>query len=760
MRLLMRCDPHTLAYCLRVALMLSIHPPHLLKFDLCMPYVPRVQGSYRRLTRSSSPALPQVKLGSPEFAEGPARERASSYEERAVPRDLLERLTDLGASQVRRLFIEEPESLNIIAPHGNEPQAEVLYNTNVTVQYSLFEPGVETKPPQVRLCIGCASPGASVAERGWMCRCGEADGCSACVGQTLECPSCRVQFTRRWAYGSSHRASLMKGHDPAKFAIFAAPSAVMEGASFLQHRYPEQAAPNSVVLVLYTGPAFCAKCTMQQAHQKPAACSSSLALHRDFGSSSNSQKQGTTNRTISIGHQRHLSLQLMAFYPQYIVHHHPLGHTAALSFPLTSGSIFQLAAADEVDVARKFDNGDIFKGSWFHGIQSGLQPGHISAGYVYRTVISCSDVNINTNFVIMSGEAATNYQRELVSFKSYGAAPSQFGAQPRADWYRRARERWRPHSLEWSQSIAPQVEASLNEWSAMLEQNAHKCARKTVDAAALMGVPRGWLECAHGGASLHGLCPTKTPLSSHRFPWTDRPTRWSPFDCVAGCGDKRVQLIIELGGCCDPALNGSPAAPFWGRLIPIIAGNSAVSTVACLDLTGDEHTVGRLGEPSLKIVNPRISTQHAKFELKDGQPVLTDLSTNGTWVNGVRLGKGNEHVLKTGDTVAFIKPAASAANADATTGGEHHAFTFTTEPAALQMYYSVKELPTGVRQMRLPVAAGDVVPKRGAIEYAIEVLKSFVGTHDDATTVCAAASNPGPRALDAALLTGRLRSCH
>ena len=109
---------------------------------LCMPYaclmralcVPGLQGSNLRMTRSSSPLLPPMKLGSPAIGEGPTRERASSLEEGAVPRDLLERLTDFGASQVRRLLVEEPESLSIIAPHGNEPQAEVLYNTNITLQ--------------------------------------------------------------------------------------------------------------------------------------------------------------------------------------------------------------------------------------------------------------------------------------------------------------------------------------------------------------------------------------------------------------------------------------------------------------------------------------------------------------------------------------------------------------------------------------------------------------------------------------------------
>ena len=70
------------------------------------------------------------------------------------------------------------------------------------------------------------------------------------------------------------------------------------------------------------------------------------------------------------------------------------------------------------------------------------------------------------------------------------------------------------------------------------------------------------------------------------------------------------------------------------------------------------------GEPSLVINNPRISSRHAKFVRKNGEPVLADSSTNGTWVNGERLGKGNERILKTGDTIAFINPADTAASGD------------------------------------------------------------------------------------------------
>ena len=121
----------------------------------------------------------------------------------------------------------------------------------------------------------------------------------------------------------------------------------------------------------------------------------------------------------------------------------------------------------------------------------------------------------------------------------------------------------------------------------------------------------------------------------------------------------------------------SPAASVLGRLIPIIAGNS---TAACHDLTLDEHTVGRIkaesdAKPWLVIDSPRISSLHAKFVRKDGDLILEDHSTNGTWVNGDRLGKGKERALKTGDTIAFIKPGCKEAS-DATASGEHHLFTF------------------------------------------------------------------------------------
>ena len=170
-----------------------------------------------------------------------------------------------------------------------------------------------------------------------------------------------------------------------------------------------------------------------------------------------------------------------------------------------------------------------------------------------------------------------------------------------------------------------------------------------------------------------------------------------------------TQVTTQVDNALDFDEDESVAAPFWGRLIPIVAGGR--STVECLTLTADEHIVSRSskqGDSALVIANPRISSRHAKFVHNNGSdPVLEDLSTNGTWVNGERLGKGNERILKTGDTVAFINPADTAANADGTT-----TFTFivagASDSEADEM--ELNEAIVGVKKRRLSLGRPDAPP--------------------------------------------------
>ena len=53
-----------------------------------------------------------------------------------------------------------------------------------------------------------------------------------------------------------------------------------------------------------------------------------------------------------------------------------------------------------------------------------------------------------------------------------------------------------------------------------------------------------------------------------------------------------------------------------------------------------------------------ISSQHCRIYLdeEDGTPCVADFSANGTFVNGVRVGKGNVETLKNFDEISLLKP--------------------------------------------------------------------------------------------------------
>jgi hypothetical protein len=81
------------------------------------------------------------------------------------------------------------------------------------------------------------------------------------------------------------------------------------------------------------------------------------------------------------------------------------------------------------------------------------------------------------------------------------------------------------------------------------------------------------------------------------------------------------------------------------RLLPIDAGMPPVSLVS------SPVRVGRADDNDLVLADPEVSRHHARLE-PDGQGWrMIDLgSTNGTWVNGVRL---NAATIAAGDEVAF-----------------------------------------------------------------------------------------------------------
>lgn len=66
-------------------------------------------------------------------------------------------------------------------------------------------------------------------------------------------------------------------------------------------------------------------------------------------------------------------------------------------------------------------------------------------------------------------------------------------------------------------------------------------------------------------------------------------------------------------------------------------------------------TIGRVAGCDFILPDPAVSKEHARLEVRSDGVLLEDLgSTNGTWVNGRRLGRAPV-VLKDGDLVSFAR---------------------------------------------------------------------------------------------------------
>ena len=122
--------------------------------------------------------------------------------------------------------------------------------------------------------------------------------------------------------------------------------------------------------------------------------------------------------------------------------------------------------------------------------------------------------------------------------------------------------------------------------------------------------------------------------------------------------------------------DGGAAAPkTWALLLPVTLPDAPYPLPSFQLLRPEEggktsYTFGRAdkGKYGNDLVLPirKVSGQHARIYLEaaapgqhlttgfaDGNVVIEDLSTNGTFVNGVKIGKGSRAVLATGDAIYF-----------------------------------------------------------------------------------------------------------
>jgi hypothetical protein len=114
----------------------------------------------------------------------------------------------------------------------------------------------------------------------------------------------------------------------------------------------------------------------------------------------------------------------------------------------------------------------------------------------------------------------------------------------------------------------------------------------------------------------------------------------------------------------------------WGRLL--CTGTAEQTPYRRIELTSTEFVIGRDPKSNEVYNNPQLSSTHCKIVLKrpseesraaadedDGdEPIaevwLYDLSSNGTFLNHQKVGKGNSVRMKQNDEIGFIKPSGGA----------------------------------------------------------------------------------------------------
>ncbi|CAJ1398903.1 unnamed protein product [Effrenium voratum] len=107
-----------------------------------------------------------------------------------------------------------------------------------------------------------------------------------------------------------------------------------------------------------------------------------------------------------------------------------------------------------------------------------------------------------------------------------------------------------------------------------------------------------------------------------------------------------------------PVSKGVGLAKTWGegRLIRTEEDKDKPELVVFSQPAGAPFPIGRGSSCELTLAGiTGISVQHCSLRLEDGEPLLSDTSLNGTYVNGALVGKGNERVLPTGAVITFIK---------------------------------------------------------------------------------------------------------
>jgi DNA-binding NtrC family response regulator len=122
----------------------------------------------------------------------------------------------------------------------------------------------------------------------------------------------------------------------------------------------------------------------------------------------------------------------------------------------------------------------------------------------------------------------------------------------------------------------------------------------------------------------------------------------------------------------DPTLRERPlaAAPASVPILHVLYSAGSVGAVS-RPLAGERFAIGRAQGSDLTLLDPRVSREHAKIELSDGEVILRDTSSTETQVNGERISSRvlcDGDLIRVGDSFVLFRADAGLADAPALGG--------------------------------------------------------------------------------------------
>eukprot|EP01133_Synstelium_polycarpum_P015721 gene15721-18679_t len=111
--------------------------------------------------------------------------------------------------------------------------------------------------------------------------------------------------------------------------------------------------------------------------------------------------------------------------------------------------------------------------------------------------------------------------------------------------------------------------------------------------------------------------------------------------------DEEDIVATQSGEGAADAPTTEDSSKFWGELL------SLGDKLRSVSLSDESLVLGRLKTCNIHVTEAVVSAKHCRLFRSNDNVLIQDLSTNGTFLNGRAIGRGNLEVVKNGDRISL-----------------------------------------------------------------------------------------------------------